>query len=238
MPPDPKRHVAIDDAANVPPMSSSQIGLIAMTKSSLIVATVLVCLVAMTTGADAQWYHWHLGITGIIGTTGIIGIGITGIGIIGVIGAIGNISASAAGRMSALSGGPLAVASGPIWGGNSTSDICGWSRRPTRSLPIGWRSVRPNPIEAVGIARRNGGAHHQPRLAPGPGTTAMHCGAVIPHDDIAGAPAVQISVTNSVSHRRSVEQGARDPRCRPCPRSRQHETRRRARRGHSPGYAR
>jgi hypothetical protein len=66
------------------------------------------------------------GITGIIGTTGIIGIGITGIGIIGVIGAIG-ISASAAGRMSALSRWPpLAFASGRIWRGNP-SDICGGS---------------------------------------------------------------------------------------------------------------
>jgi hypothetical protein len=48
------------DEVNVPPMTSSQTGLIAMTKSFLIVATVVVCLVAMTTGADAQWYHhWH-----------------------------------------------------------------------------------------------------------------------------------------------------------------------------------
>ena len=76
----------------------------------------------------------HSGITGTIGITGttgigiigtgIIGVGITGVGIIGVIGAIGNISASAQGRISALSGGPLWVASGPISGGNSTSDSC------------------------------------------------------------------------------------------------------------------
>jgi hypothetical protein len=49
----------LSTAANVSPMTSSQMGLIAMTKSLLIVATMVVCLVAMTTAADAQWYHWH-----------------------------------------------------------------------------------------------------------------------------------------------------------------------------------
>jgi hypothetical protein len=55
-----------------------------MTKSFLTIAAVIVCLVAMTTGADA---HWHpTGITGISGITGIAGIGTTGITGIGVIG--------------------------------------------------------------------------------------------------------------------------------------------------------
>jgi hypothetical protein len=53
-----------------------------MTKSFLTIAAVIVCLVAMTTGADA---HWHpTGITGITGIAGIAGIGTPGIGVIGV----------------------------------------------------------------------------------------------------------------------------------------------------------
>jgi hypothetical protein len=45
-----------------------------VTKSFLTIAAVIVCLVAMTTGADA---HWHP--TGITGTTGITGIGVIGV---------------------------------------------------------------------------------------------------------------------------------------------------------------
>jgi DNA invertase Pin-like site-specific DNA recombinase len=41
-------------------------------------------------------------------------------------------------------------------------------------------SIRSDLVESVDIARRNSGAHHQPRLRPGPGTPAMHSGAIVP----------------------------------------------------------
>jgi hypothetical protein len=41
-------------------------------------------------------------------------------------------------------------------------------------------SIRSDLVESIDIARRNSGAHHQPRLRPGPGTPAMHSGAIVP----------------------------------------------------------
>src|SRR6185437_7379936 len=40
---------------------------------------------------------------------------------------------------------------------------------------------RAHGFETVGGGRRDGGAHHQPRLVRRPGPAAMHGGAVVPH---------------------------------------------------------
>src|ERR1700733_10018102 len=58
-----------------------------------------------------------------------------------------------------------------------------------------WESVRSDLIESVDIARGNGGAHHQPRLRPRPGTAAMHSTAIVPQGNVAGSPPGGIDVS-------------------------------------------
>ena len=105
----------------------------------------------------------------------------------------------------------------------------------TRRTPK-W-SVRSDLIKSVHVARGNSGANHQPRLGLRPWMPAMHRGAVIPQNNVAGSPAMDVGEGSRWLHR-SAAPGASGPHRSPCPRSRQHETRCRARRGHSRGYAR
>src|SRR5262249_36284501 len=52
---------------------------------------------------------------------------------------------------------------------------------------------RTDALEPVRLGRRDRRAHHQPRLVRGPWSAAMHGRAVVPHDDVALAPSVDIT---------------------------------------------
>src|SRR5262249_23025969 len=53
---------------------------------------------------------------------------------------------------------------------------------------------RPHALQSIHLGRLDLGAHHEPRLMRGPRPATMHRGAVVPHDDVAVAPGVDIAL--------------------------------------------